>query len=138
MPSPRRGTAPVPTSQPRLGQIYRRCVSVECNASDQRTGCQEVHEPLIGILLCFTAAKTGGGKWEQGRHVFMRRIPLQLFHTGCTQPRTIFAMTQHFTKLGETPFWHLWVPKGAEMTSLRGAFRTLTCRLSQFAMAATV
>ena len=29
-------------------------------------------------------------------------------------------MTQHFTKLGDTPFWHLCVPKGAEMTSLRG------------------
>ena len=30
------------------------------------------------------------------------------------------AMTQHFTKLGDTPFWHLCVPKGAKMTSLRG------------------
>ena len=31
-----------------------------------------------------------------------------------------FAMTQHFSRLGRTPFWHLCVPKGAEMTSLRG------------------
>ena len=29
-------------------------------------------------------------------------------------------MAQHFSKLGHTPFWHLCVPKGAEMTSLRG------------------
>ena len=29
-------------------------------------------------------------------------------------------MMQHFSKLGHTPFWHLCVPKGAEMTSLRG------------------
>ena len=29
-------------------------------------------------------------------------------------------MTQHFSKLGRTPFWHLCVPKGAEMTSLWG------------------
>ena len=29
-------------------------------------------------------------------------------------------MTQHFTDLGDTLFWHLRVPKGAEMTSLRG------------------
>ena len=29
-------------------------------------------------------------------------------------------MTQHFTKIGDTPIWHLCVPKGAEMTSLRG------------------
>ena len=38
-------------------------------------------------------------------------------------------MTQHFTDLGGTPFWHLGVPKG-ELTSLRGGvpFRTLTCR----------
>ena len=28
-----------------------------------------------------------------------------------------FAMTQHFTKMGDTPCWHLCVPKGAEMTS---------------------
>ena len=26
-------------------------------------------------------------------------------------------MTQHFSRLGHTPFWHLCVPKGAEMTS---------------------
>ena len=43
-----------------------------------------------------------------------------LFHTGLARNRTIFAMTQHFSKLGDTPFWHLCVPKGAEMTSLRG------------------
>ena len=55
-----------------------------------------------------------------------------------------FAMTQHFTGLGDTlfliGFWHLCVPKGAELTSFRGdvPFRTLTCRLSSFAMAATV
>ena len=46
----------VPTSQPRLGQIWRdRCPSVECDASDQRTGCAEVYERLIGIqypMLC--------------------------------------------------------------------------------------
>ena len=29
-------------------------------------------------------------------------------------------MTQRFTKFGVTPFWHLCVPKGAELTSLRG------------------
>ena len=29
-------------------------------------------------------------------------------------------MTQHFSRLGHTLFWHLCVPKGAEMTSLRG------------------
>ena len=29
-------------------------------------------------------------------------------------------MLQHSTELGDTPFWHLWVPKGAEMTFLRG------------------
>ena len=29
-------------------------------------------------------------------------------------------LQQHFTEIGDTPFWHLWVPKGAEMTSLRG------------------
>ena len=29
-------------------------------------------------------------------------------------------MTQHFTELEDTPFWHLRVLKGAEMTSLRG------------------
>ena len=43
-----------------------------------------------------------------------------LFHTGLARNRTIFAMTQHFSKLGDTPFWHLCVPKGAEMTSLQG------------------
>ena len=43
-----------------------------------------------------------------------------LFHTGLARNRTIFAMTQHFTKLGVTPFWHLCVPKGAVLTSLRG------------------
>ena len=43
-----------------------------------------------------------------------------LFHTGPARNRTNFAMTQHFTKLGDTPFWHLCVPKGAEMTSLWG------------------
>ena len=29
-------------------------------------------------------------------------------------------MTQHFTDLGDTPFWHLCAPKGAELPSLRG------------------
>ena len=29
-------------------------------------------------------------------------------------------MTQHITKFGVTPFWHHCVPKGAELTSLRG------------------
>ena len=29
-------------------------------------------------------------------------------------------MMQHFTDLGVTPFWHLCVPKGAELPSLRG------------------
>ena len=29
-------------------------------------------------------------------------------------------MTQHFSRLGHTPFWHLCAPKGAEMTSLLG------------------
>ena len=29
-------------------------------------------------------------------------------------------MTQHFSRLEHTPFRHLYVPKGAEMTFLRG------------------
>ena len=29
-------------------------------------------------------------------------------------------MTLHFSRLGRTPLWHRCVPKGAEMTSLRG------------------
>ena len=41
-----------------------------------------------------------------------------LFHTGLARNRPLFAMLQHFTELGDTPFWHLRVPKGAEMTSL--------------------
>ena len=41
-------------------------------------------------------------------------------HGPCTQQDNAFAMTQHFSRLGHTPFWHLCVPKGAEMTSLRG------------------
>ena len=59
-------------------------------------------------------------------------------HTGLARSRSLFAMTQQFTDLEDT-FWHLWVPKGAELTSLRGGvpFRTFTCRLSSFAMAAT-
>ena len=61
-----------------------------------------------------------------------------LFHTGPARDRPLFAMTQHFTEFGDTPFWHLRAPKGAEMTSLPGgyAFGTLTCRLSSFAMTA--
>ena len=42
-----------------------------------------------------------------------------LFHTGPARNRPLFAMTQHFTELGDTPFWHLRAPKGAEMTSFR-------------------
>ena len=37
-----------------------------------------------------------------------------LFHTGPARKRQLFAMTQHFTELGDTPFWHLQVPKGAD------------------------
>ena len=43
-----------------------------------------------------------------------------LFHTGPARNRPLFAMLQHFTELGDTPFWHLRVPKGAETTSLLG------------------
>ena len=52
-------------------------------------------------------------------------------------------MVQHFTDLEDTPFCLLFgtfeCQKGAELTSLRGGvpFRTLTCRLSSIAMAAT-
>ena len=41
-------------------------------------------------------------------------------HGPCAQQDNAFATTQHFSRLGHTPFWHLCVPKGAEMTSLRG------------------
>ena len=56
------------------------------------------------------------------RHRYHARIgpTFHLFHTGLARSRPLFAMTQHFTDLGDTPFWHLRAPKGAEMTSLRG------------------
>ena len=55
----------------------------------------------------------------------------------CTQQENAFAMTQHFSRSEYTPFWHLYVPKGAEMTSLwrdepfalsPAGFRCLLCR----------
>ena len=39
---------------------------------------------------------------------------------GLARSRSLFAMTQHFTDVGDTPFWHLCAPKGAVLTSLRG------------------
>ena len=57
---------------------------------------------------------------QRGTDTVLGWVLFHLFHTGLARNRTIFAMTQHFTKLGDTPFWHLCVPKGAEMTSLWG------------------
>ena len=60
-------------------------------------------------------------------------------HGPCTQQITFCNDAALHGFWGHPVLAHC-VPKGAELTSLRGGvpFRTLTCRLSSFAIAATV
>ena len=73
----------------------------------------------MGMRALAPRSQQAGGREWQWR---MPRRNLSSLTDPCwvARNRTTFAMTQHFTKLGDTPFWHLGVPKGAEMTSLLG------------------
>ena len=58
---------------------------------------------------------------QRGTYTMLGQVHgLTCFTRALRATERCFCNDDHFSKLGHTPFWHLCVPKGAEMTSLRG------------------